>query len=111
MLSGEGEARGASTGVADEVEAVEPRGLGGAQSSLDLDVERVVGRWFVARVDLEFLCDHLDLVTKSLQKCPICQVGREHGPGKEDHLRSGTHRFWAAIIGVSVPPASAPPFA
>ena len=81
------------------MEAVEPRGLGGSQDTLDLDVERIVGRGLLAGVDLELLRHRLDLVTESLQQCPICQVGREHGPGKQDHLWSHIHEISAAIIG------------
>jgi hypothetical protein len=95
---GEGEARGAASGVADEVEAVEARGLGGSQDSIDLDVEHGVGRGLIGRVDLELLGHRLDVVTERLQQCPICQVGREHCPGKQDHLWSRTHEISAAII-------------
>jgi len=91
VLCGEGQARGAATGVADEVEPVEPRGLSHSQDSRDLDIERIVRRGLLARVDLEFLCHRLDLVTESLQQCPICQVRREHGPRKQDHLWSRIH--------------------
>jgi hypothetical protein len=48
------------------VEVLESRGFGRAQDSLDLDLERVVGRRLIAAVDLELLGDRGDLVAECL---------------------------------------------
>ena len=102
VLRGEGKARGSSGGVADQVEAVEPRGLGGSQDSLDLRIEPVVGRGLLAHVDLEVIRQRLDLVTEGSQQLAISQVGRKHGPGKQDHMRPGIHEISSGSCRTSV---------
>jgi hypothetical protein len=64
MLCRKRQARGATGGVADEVEAVEARRVRGPQDGVGLVLERVPGRWVRRGIDLEVLRDGVHVVAE-----------------------------------------------
>ena len=78
---------GPAARVTDEMEALEPRHVGRTQDTVDLDVERVVRRQRLTRVDLEVLRDHVDVIAgERLKQRPVGELSGQHAPWNEDRM-------------------------